>query len=182
MVMLGLLGLTLLLGFGLMLLTISGLAGRLAGLLARKRPSRLQWQKRTKLTTLALLLGGVSYSGYTAVYPPDSYYLGELAQVSLRPVPASAEVVDKSAVYPNFHGDDCSYSRIAMSSADFQALLAQVSADQRLRPVPARIAQTETLRTTSKAFSRYHAGQNDQHLSLDFLADGKSVEVNVCNS
>lgn len=180
--MLGLLGLTVLLGFGLVLLLISGVAGRIAARFARGRADQLQWQNRTKLATLAMLLGGISYSGYTAVYPPDSIFLEDFAQVSLRPPAASAKVVDKSAAYPDFHGDYCSYSRIELAPADFQALLSQVETDQRLRPVAVDHSQKGALRSAKKAFSRYQAGKQDRHLSMAFLPDGKSVDVNVCVS
>jgi len=180
MLMLCLLGITVLLGFGLVLLLISGVMGRIVARFARGRADQHQWQNRTKLATLAVLLGGISYSGYTAVYPPDSVYLDELAQVSLRPPAASARVVDKNAAYPDFHGDYCSYSRIELSPADFQTLLSQVESDQRLRPVAVKLSQKDALRSASKAFSRYQAGKQDRHLSMAFLADGKSADVNVC--
>lgn len=181
MLMICLLGLTVLLGFCMMLILISGLAGRVAARLARGRPDQLQWQSRTKLATLALMLGGVSYSGYTAVYPPDSYYLAQFTEVSLRPAPPSSKVVAKSASYPDFHGDYCSYSKIELAPADFASLLADIEQDKRLRPVSGVAAEHARARTPpGKSFSRQISGDEEHHLSLEFMGDGKSVEVNVC--
>jgi hypothetical protein len=179
--MLCLFGLTVLVTFTLLLMLVSAFAARIAAFALRKRDDRLKWQHRIKLGILAMLLGGVSYSGYTAVYPPDSYFLEQFANASMHPVPASARVTEKSASYPDFHGDYCSYSRIELSPSDYTALMSTLDGDRRLRQVPGNIADGKPAQTL-KSYSRQQGLSEQRHLSLQFMNDRKSIEVNVCVS
>lgn len=178
MLMLCLLGLTLLLVCGLLLVLVSSVAGRVARRLANGGGHALRWERRVKLGTLIALLAAIAFMTWRAVYPGDARYLEEFTAVSLRPPPDSARVVERSASYPDLRGDSCSYSKIEMSRADYARLLSELEADKRLR---AGTLAAEGLRSPNRiSFTHVLPGVDDQRLSLLFLGDGRNVEVNIC--
>jgi hypothetical protein len=181
MIMLGLLALTSLLTCGLVLVLLSSVAGRLARRLSRNGNHALRWERRVKLATLLLLLCVIGVLAWRAVNPGDARYLEEFTEVSLRPPPASAHVVDRSGPYGDWHGDSCSYSKIEMSNADYTRLLTELESDKRLRAGTDSVS--ESVRGLNrKSFTRQLSGDAEQRLSLQFLGDGRNVEINICAS
>jgi hypothetical protein len=179
MLMLCLLALTSLLSCALVLVLLSSVAGRLARRLTRNGSHALRWERRVKLGTLVLLLCVIGVMAYRAINPGDARYLEEFSEVSLRPAPASAHVVERSPTYGDWHGDSCSYSRIAMSNADYTRLLTELEADKRLR-AGTDIASEGVRGLNRKSFTRQMPASAEQRLSLQFLGDGHNVEVNIC--
>lgn len=180
MLMLCLLALTSLLFCGLVLVVLSSVAGRLARLLTRNGNHALRWERRVKLATLIVLLCVIGVMAYRAINPGDARYLEEFSEVSLRPPPASAHVVDRSAPYGDWHGDSCSYAKIEMSNADYTRLLTELEADKRLRAGTDTV--TEGARGPNrKSFTHQLSDTSAQRLSLQFLGDGRNVEVNICS-
>lgn len=179
MLMLCLLALTSLLSCALVLVLLSSIAGRVARRLTSNGSHALRWERRVKLATLIGLLAVIAFMAYRAVNPGDARYLEQFAEVSLRPPPASARVVARSAPYPDLRGESCSYSKIEMSNADYTRLLMELEADQRLRA--GTVIASEGLRSPNhKSFTRQLPGNDEHRLSLLFLGDGRNVEVNVC--
>ncbi|HEY0064877.1 MAG TPA: hypothetical protein VGC21_22355 [Telluria sp.] len=179
--MLCLLGMSVLLTCWLVLVLLSSLAGRVARRLTADGGHALRWEKRAKLGTMAFLLLTIGALLGRALFPADGVYLEQFSQVSLRAPPASARVVDKSAPYFDFQGDACSYSKIELSRADYNTLLAQLEADTRLRS--GTDLAGEGLRSPKKrSFTRQLPHTDERHLSLQFLGDGRNVEVNICLS
>lgn len=179
MLMLCLLALTSLLTCGLVLVLLSSVAGRVARRMAGSGGHALRWERRVKLGTLIALLAVIAFIAWRALYPGDARYLEQFTEVSLRPAPASARVVARSAPYPDLRGESCSYSKIEMSTADYTRLMTELEADKRLRS--GTVIVSEGLRGPNHiSFTRQLPGLDEHRLSLLFLGDGRNVEVNIC--
>ncbi|RYY65000.1 MAG: hypothetical protein EOO13_17750 [Chitinophagaceae bacterium] len=71
----------------------------------------------------------LTYFVYDAIYPGVNFYKNEYFKVTGRIIPKSAEFIEKSASYPDFHGDYCSSSQIKLSKEDYQSLFDELSLD-----------------------------------------------------
>ena len=179
---------TLLLAFAAFVAWLIGrLVGGLVGLAspsgATKKASVALAKKLTYVATSAFLL----YSAYDAVNPSDDFFLGEYAEVTLRPAPIGARVVAKSASYPDIHGDYCSYSRFDIGLLAYESVLRELSADPRFSPGEGLGSQEEqTVQSqvppvgVRKSFTRTIPGEADHFLAIRFLADAVHVEVSLC--
>lgn len=137
------------------------------------------------LTILVLTTSG--YLTYDAFYPDDSYYFGEFKEVTLRDRPQSAEIVRKSASYPDLHGDYCSSALMKLSADEYRELFNDLSKDNRLKEgdlmesrqfeYSMKGRKTEEIR---RGFKRSIKGQEDHHLFIGFLDDEESIVVNIC--
>lgn len=179
MLMLGLLGVTVLLSCALALVLVSSLAGRLARRLARGGSHALRWERRVKVGTLVLLLLAIGLLAYRAFHPGDAHYLEEFSAVSLRPAPDSARVVERTAPLDQLRGDRCSHAKIALSNADYTRLLAELEADKRLRAGSDKAYEGRHA-PQRKSFTHAMPISTEQRLTLQFLGDGRNVEVNIC--
>lgn len=116
------------------------------------------------------------YFTYDAFYPSENYYAEEFKTVTLRELPNSAEFVEKSTSYPDFHGDYCSSSQIKLSKEDFRKLFNEINHDK-------RIIKSGEIQSKNKhikySFSRKIENQEDQHLFIGFCDDGKTVFINI---
>ncbi|HET7833492.1 MAG TPA: hypothetical protein VFK88_11070 [Gallionella sp.] len=182
--------------FGLLLVLLPVLAivfllGKLAEYLTRLatpgRQDQIKWGIRAKYGTYLGLFIFLTYSTYTAIYPNDGFFLSEFKEVTLREPPKSSNVVAKSASYPDFHGDYCSYSRIELSPSDYSTLLAEIATDSRLEkgdPM-GNSEEQNALRSMpvlqyKKSFTRTEPGKDDHYLGIKFMSTGKHVEVSIC--
>lgn len=130
------------------------------------------------------------YSIYTAIYPTDSYYFSEFKEVTLREVPKSAIIIRKDASYPDFHGDYCSASLMTVSEQDYETLLKDLINDSRItKNKPGEsIGSSELEKVMGNlnkekiihSFTRNIAKKQDHYLLIGFLADKKTIVVNVC--
>lgn len=129
---------------------------------------------------------------YTAVYPLDSFYFSEYEEVTLRKAPQSATIINKTATYPDFHGDYASASLISLSKGDYTILLNELNKDRRLtknepdnftggselNQVMGRFTQAQI----TDSFTRYIDGRSDHYLFIGFLDDKRTIVVFVSQS
>ncbi len=130
------------------------------------------------------------YSIYTAFYPTDSFYLSEFKDVTLREAPRSAMIIKKDASYPDFHGDYCSASLIALSNEDYSSLLTELINDERITEGKAGgiIGSNElhnvmgNLRTEQiiHNFTPSISGRENHYLYIGFFDDNKTIVISVC--
>ncbi|WP_354361500.1 hypothetical protein [Pedobacter sp. UYP30] len=130
------------------------------------------------------------YSTYTAIYPTSSFYLSEFKEVTLREAPKSTTIIRKETSYPDFHGDYCSASLIELSKGDYLKLLNELSKDTRISKITQDdITMSEelikvmgTIKTEQiiDGFTRHIVNQEDQYLFIGFLADKKTIILNIC--
>jgi hypothetical protein len=163
------------------------LVGVLVGLVGRRSTKKTATVAMAKKLTYIATSAFLVYSVYDSAYPSDDFYLGEYTEVTLRPAPSTARVVAKSASYPDFHGDYCSYSRIELGLPAYAQVLREISTDTRLSPgdglasQEAQMIQNRLPRIgVSKSFTRSIPGEDDHFLSIRFLDDGVHVDVSVC--
>lgn len=147
-------------------------------------------KKRIKYVGMVLLIAApiwTAYEVYTAFYPADSYYLSEFKEVTLREAPKSAEVVRKTASYPDLHGDYYSVSLIKLSSQDYTDLNEALLADNRIIKSGEFIGSTEfdkvmgdlKMDQINFGFTRQIPNEEDHYLYIGFLDDQQSVIVYV---
>jgi len=74
-----------------------------------------------------LILTWLTWSVYSAVYPPDCFYEKEFKKVTGIDFPRSGKVVLKDASYPDQHGDYSSCALIDLSAEDYNSLLQMIS-------------------------------------------------------
>lgn len=161
-------------------------AGRIANVAFKNSPRRavhIIFARRLGIAAFALFLGWQTYS---AIYPDDSFYLVEYQTVTGRVAPPNAKVVEKHATYPDFHGDYCSFSRINLPPAAYGSLMSELSKDSRFDLNSREFVSTGITRdkplpgiNVVGTFTRNDT-KSDQHYSIQFLADGKLVEVHLC--
>ena len=145
--------------------------------------------KRNKqiLISLALVLYFLSiYQTYDAFFPGESFYEREYEYVTMRKIPPSASFISKTATYPDFHGDYCSASMISISKSDYKKLLKEMKNDINLKQTEiygsAELDEVMGKKNNDIAFSfqRNIAGEEDKHLYICFLNDGRTIVVEVC--
>jgi hypothetical protein len=81
--------------------------------------------KRLKLLLL-LPLAYLVYSIYTAVYPPDSFYKIDFKEVTGVDFPSDAEIIFKTASYPDQFGDYGSVSIVKVDRKFYEELPAHL--------------------------------------------------------
>jgi hypothetical protein len=172
----------------LFILWASGKAVELiASRLLKHRADNARISAHARRSTYILVLAFIAYQIYFAVYPTDDFFLQEYQEVTLRPAPHTAKVIAKSASYPDFHGDYCSYSRIYLGAESFEKLLRELEGDPRIQAGNG-IGSSEEIKVQSRvkklsvkqSFIRPVENEADHHLSITFLEDGIHVEVNIC--
>lgn len=151
-----------------------------------------RWLKRKGIKYIGIILLVIAplwtiYEIYTAIYPTDSYYLDEFKKVTLREAPKTAEVIKKTASYPDFHGDYCSASLIKLSRQDYKNLLYELFGDKRLIWNGELITSSEfdeamgNLKTEQIRynFTRQIPGEEDHYLYIGFLDDEETIIVYI---
>ncbi|WP_129876723.1 hypothetical protein [Mucilaginibacter terrigena] len=137
------------------------------------------------LTTILIFL---SYEIYTAIYPTDSFYFDEFKKVTSLDIPKSAEVIDKTVSYPDFHGDYTSCSIIKLSKADYTMLLDTLDHNKSMLKNPEIVGSKELgevmiARKASdikRSFSR-DIPDKDYDTYIGFFKDGEHILVYFVN-
>ena len=178
------------------ILIIVGLVGGLIYLLYLPIKTRLI--KKGKLTEyrsrqincayIFVLVLFSTYQTFDAFFPSKSFYEEEFKTVTLREIPKSAEFREKTASYPDFHGDYCSSSQINLSKPDYEKLLTELTLDKRFIKNGQAIGSAEfdkTLGDKSEKkivcnFIRPIEGQEDHYLFIGFYDDNETVFINIC--
>lgn len=168
--------------------------GALLGILAKKMVGwllrgRADSAAKAKLAQRAVQGGFflfIAYLVYTAVYPPDSFYLGEFSLATHQDPPSDAVVVAKDATYPDFHGDYRSFSRIKLSNSSYKTLLRKMRSDSRIsykgegQHVSTGVEGASSLPglRAMHVLERLDT-KSDQSYTTYFLEDGLHIEVHV---
>lgn len=87
--------------------------------------------KKPALVVVYGLIGFVLYNIYTAFYPTDEFFYADFKEVTLREVPKSAEIIKKTASYPDMQGNYSSISLMKLSKNDYQLLLRSILKDKK---------------------------------------------------
>jgi hypothetical protein len=84
-----------------------------------------------KATYIALCIIGlfVVYSIYTAIYPPDRFYIEDFEYYTELKFPPSSKILKKNADYPDQHGKYTSIAVVQLSKSDYKNLLLKVATD-----------------------------------------------------
>lgn len=126
------------------------------------------------------------YAVYVEFYPPNNFYLEEFKKATLIEAPNSAKILNKATSYPDFHGDYCSASEIALSKEDYQKLYKQLNSDKKFiknenyfgsEEFDKMIAGKDKLIETS--FFR-EVQEQDMAVCIVFLKDKKTIVTNLC--
>lgn len=128
------------------------------------------------------------YQIFDAFFPGRSFYEQEFKTVTLREIPKSAEFIEKTSSYPDFHGDYCSSSQIKLSKEDYKNLLTELSSDKRLIKDGEIIGSLEFDKSLGDKssekvvhnFIRQIDGEEDHYLFIGFYDDSETVFVNIC--
>lgn len=152
-----------------------------------KWASRKGYKKQFFVILLFLLIW-IGYETYYGIYPSNDFYYDEFTEVTLRKPPKSAQIINKPASYPDFHGDYCSASLIKLSKEDYNLLLTELSNDSRLVKGVELIGSREldkVIGTFKKenvvqSFTRHIPNEEDHYLYIGFLDDKQSVIVTLC--
>jgi hypothetical protein len=152
-----------------------------------------KWLKKKGYKWIGLLIIAISistlvYGIYTAVYPTDSFYFDDFKKVTSLEIPKSAEVIDKTASYPDFHGDYISCSIMKLSKQDYQSLLNALNKDKTMRKNPEisgsdelnKIMKTRNISNIKQAFSR-EIPDKDYFTYIGFFKDNESILVYFVN-
>lgn len=170
----------------LLLFSVSLLPLILATIIIRRK-----WRKKLKyalIFPLTSLQVSIFYSVFIALYPPDSFYIEEYKTVIGTPAPPSANVVKKSASYPDFHGSYNSVSLIKLSDLDFTFLRNEINKSKNFGE--ADLIYTETLNDVLNSDNgikqitwkeRKNAKKDWQHHFIGFLDQQKMVIIYYVN-
>ncbi len=128
------------------------------------------------------------YSGYTALYPTDQFYLDEFKEVTLRNAPSSIQVLRKAASYPDFHGDYCSASAMTLSESDYKDLLQSLIEDNKFVATTEKQGSQEFYNVMSNyvkmeieyGFVRNEPAESDHYRYIGFMEDRRTIIVHLC--
>jgi len=140
------------------------------------------------LLIIAISISTLAYGMYTAVYPTDSFYFEDFKKVTSLDIPKSAVIVNKTASYPDFHGDYISCSIMKLSKGDYQSLLNTLSKDKTILKNPEisgsdqldEIIKTRNISDIKKSFSR-EIPDKDYFTYIGFFKDNESILVYFVN-
>ncbi|RFZ92808.1 hypothetical protein D0C36_15545 [Mucilaginibacter conchicola] len=134
------------------------------------------------LLIIAGITGFLTWNIYRAFYPGDAFYYEDFKKITFREIPPSADISDKSASYPDFHGDYCSASVIKLSPHDYNKLLNDIKTDKRFQK-----GEFGWSSASHDVLSRYketdiaHGYQNDDEGYIGFFKDGRTIFVQFCS-
>lgn len=156
------------------------------GVIVYKSICRMGYKWLAIAITICIFLF-IFYSTYTAIFPTDDFYYQEFKTVTLRQIPKSAVIVKKTASYPDFHGDYCSGTKIKLSKRDYNELLKEIKADERLHPGDmlgsselAEVMGNNPTNQLSYIFNRSIANEEDHYLSIGFLRQSEYCNLYNC--
>ncbi|TSD65981.1 hypothetical protein FFF34_000860 [Inquilinus sp. KBS0705] len=148
-------------------------------------------KKGYKTVGLIIFVGFVffiAYNIFTAFFPNDSFFYNEFQKVTSKKIPLSANIIAKTASYPDFHGDYASCSLIKLSKADYLQLLNSCINDKALSTNDQLIG-SEELDTVMKnrkvediktAFGQ-KVNVGDHYTYLGFFKDQETILVYFIN-
>ena len=144
--------------------------------------------KRTGLLIVIVLILLTAYEAYTAIYPTDDFYFDEFKKITFLEIPASAKVIEKTASYPDFHGDYVSCALIKLSSQDFKELLNTLRKDKNMiknfetidSEELRKIIETNKVNDIKESFSRNFPNK-DYYSQLSFFNDNERILVYFLN-
>lgn len=90
---------------------------------------RRKWRNKLKyafIIPLSIIQLSIFYAVFTALYPTDSFYMEKYKTAIGSPAPPSANVVKKSASYPDFHGDYYALFMMELSASDYKKLYKKI--------------------------------------------------------
>ncbi|MGY4539224.1 hypothetical protein ACVW0P_003658 [Mucilaginibacter sp. UYNi724] len=140
------------------------------------------------LLIIAISISTLAYGMYTAIYPTDSFYFEDFKKVTSLEIPKSAEVIDKTASYPDFHGDYISCALIKLSKQDYKSLLNTLNKDKMMLKNSEisgsdelnKIMKTGSINDIKYSFSREVPGK-DYLTYIGFFKNNESILVYFVN-
>ena len=78
----------------------------------------------------ALIIGLFSYSIFSAIYPPDSFYIDEFEENTKLVFPKSGKIILKDADFPDHFGDYWATAVVVVSENDFNILFHDLKANK----------------------------------------------------
>jgi hypothetical protein len=124
----------------------------------------------------------ITWNIYRAFYPADEFYYQDFEKISFRKIPASADILSKSATYPDFHGDYCSAAVIELSVADYHKLLNDIKADKRFQKGEAGGSSAlHDVMNGRKETDMTNGFLNGDEGYIGFFNDGRTVLVQFCS-
>lgn len=161
-------------------------AGKLIEFSTRSSAASAAYGRHATRAAFIFLVLFFAYGIYDAVYPSDDLYLHEFEAVTAQKAPMETKILAKHAAYPDFHGDYCSFSRMAISAASSRRLLQELATDKRFIRFPYKGSSVGSLPSQPleplqvlAAFARSDM-KPDESRSILFLGNGTRVEVNIC--
>jgi hypothetical protein len=136
------------------------------------------------ISSLSVLQLWIFYSIYIAFYPNESFYFEEYKNVVGKLAPKSAEIIDKSASYPDFQGSYNSVSLIRLSETDYRNLYQEINQSKDFEQ--AELIHTETLNEildSNKNIEeinwkeRKNLDEGWQHHFIGFLNNQKAIII-----
>lgn len=94
---------------------------------------RRKWRNKLKyafIISLSVIQLSIFYCVFTALYPTDSFYMEKYKMAIGSPAPLSANVVKKSASYPDLHGDYYALFMMELSANDYKELYKKINQDK----------------------------------------------------
>ena len=155
-----------------------------------KKKQKLSRELSRKINIIYILTIAVAiiYFTYDSLFPSESLYKQEYKSVTLREIPESAVFIEKSASYPDFHGEYCSSSQIKLSKSDYTKILKDLSHDKRIteeKEITYFSEFSNTLKDKKESniirkFTRKIEGEEDHYLTILFYNDSQTIFVNIC--
>lgn len=133
----------------------------------------------------SIILLGMVYSVYDAIYPSDSFYEQEFEDITGKEL-KNAAVLKSSASYPDLHGDYCSAALIQLEEKEYATLLAAFQNDERFTDSEL-IGSMELFEVTERKDLKFNhklsrQGEPDENYFIGFLADGKTILIQKCTT
>jgi hypothetical protein len=140
------------------------------------------------LSVITIIIAFFLYEIYTAIYPTNSFYYNEFKQVTSLDIPKSAEIIDKTASYPDFHGDYVSCSLMKLSKQDYNSLLDALNKNKTIIKNPEiivseeldEIMKTRNMSNIKTSFSR-QIPNKDYYTYIGFFKDNETILVYFVN-
>lgn len=131
----------------------------------------------------SVLLLGMAYPVYDALYPSDSFYEQEFKEITGKKL-RNAEILRSSASYPDFHGDYCSAALIQLEEKEYAKLLVDIQNDERFTDSQL-VGSMELYEVTERKELKFihkasRNGEPDEFYFIGFLTDGKTILVQKC--
>lgn len=138
------------------------------GIVAASRAS-----KPVKIGMGVALLAFACLVGWELAFPPDEngVYIAHFVEVAQRPLPATARIVYKDSNLMNIRGRSWVRSRFELAPKEYATLLAAIRNDPSLKATAGQAGHFTRAPTEDNKYSR----------ALEFLDDGKSIEVDFTN-